>query len=68
MVLGVLLLGMVMGLVASGAWVLAGGSILFAVAIYGVVGTVVVLGAALLTFVLADRKAAAAAQPLPAAE
>jgi 4-hydroxybenzoate polyprenyltransferase len=68
MVLGLLFLGMLIGAAASGAWLLAGGSLLFAVVIYGLVGTMVVLGFALLSSFVAERRAAAAARPLPVAE
>jgi hypothetical protein len=45
-----------------------GGSVILGVLIYALAGTMVVLGFALLSFFLAERKAAAAARPLPAAE
>jgi hypothetical protein len=68
MVLGLLFFGIFIGAAASGAWLLAGGSLLFAVVIYSLVGTMVVLGFALLSFALSERKATAAETPLPAAE
>jgi hypothetical protein len=68
MVLGLLLFGMMFGAAAAGAWVIAGGSLLIAVVIYGLAGTMFMFGAALLSFLLAERRVAAAAKPLPAAE
>jgi hypothetical protein len=68
MVLGLLLLGMMFGAAAASAWVIAGGSLMLAVLIYGLVGTMFVLGTAILSFLLAERRAAAATKPLPAAE
>jgi hypothetical protein len=68
MVLGLLLLGTAIGAAAAGVWLLAGGSFLLGIAIYGLVGTLVVLGVALLSFFLGERKAVAAARPLQAAE
>jgi hypothetical protein len=68
MVLGLLLLGTAIGAAAAGVWLLAGGSFLLAIVIYGLVGTLVVLGLALLSFFLGEQKSAAAARPLPAAE
>ena len=68
MVLGLLLLGMMFGTAAAGAWLMAGGSLLLAIVIYGLVGTISVLGTAVLSCLLAERRAAAVAKPLPAAE
>jgi hypothetical protein len=68
MVLGLLFLGIVIGAAASGAWLMAGGSVLLAILIYAFVGTAVVLGLALLSFWRKERRTAAAATPLPAAE
>jgi hypothetical protein len=68
MVLGLLILGIMIGMAAAGAWLVAGGSVLLAVVIYGLVGTMVVLGFALLTFLAAERRSAATAKSLQAAE
>jgi hypothetical protein len=68
MVLGLLLLGMLIGASAAAAWVFAGGSLLLALVLYGLVGTMVVLGTAVLSFLLSERKTAAAAERLHAAE
>jgi len=56
MVLGFLVAGMGLGAVAAAAWLLAGGSILFALVLYSLVATACILGAALLTFRLSERK------------
>jgi hypothetical protein len=68
MVLGLLLLGILIGATAAGLWFAAGGSLVLAVVIYALVGTMVVLGTALLSFALSERKTAATAKQLPAAE
>jgi hypothetical protein len=68
MVLGLLILGIMIGMAAAGAWLVAGGSVVLAVVIYGLVGTMVVLGFALLSFLVAERRSAATEKSLQAAE
>lgn len=58
MFLGVLLAGMGFGAVAAGWWLMSGGSVLVALALYALVGTVFVLGAAVLSFCLPEKKPA----------
>jgi hypothetical protein len=59
MLLGLLLAGMALGAVAAGTWGLAGGSLLIALALYSLVATLFVLGAAVLTFLLSLRRGGA---------
>jgi hypothetical protein len=47
-----------LGAAAAGALILAGGSYLAALALYSLVSTVFVLGAALLSFTILERKTA----------
>lgn len=47
---------MVLGSAAAGLWLVSGGSFLMAIAIYSLVATAFTLGAALLSFWLAERK------------
>ena len=56
MFLGLLVVGMTIGAAAAGAWVYSGGSLLLAVVIYSLVATSVVLGLAILSFLVSDRK------------
>lgn len=55
-VLGLLVVGMGLGGAAALALILSGGSYLAALALYSLVSTVFVLGAALLSFVILERK------------
>jgi hypothetical protein len=59
MFLGLLMAGMGLGAVAAGAWVFAGGSLLIGLVLYSLVGTAFVLGTALVSFHLSERRAAA---------
>ena len=53
MFLGYLIGGMFLGLVSAGCWVIAGGSILAAVGVYSLVGTLFVLVASGISVALA---------------
>lgn len=69
--LGLLVVGMVLGAAAGFAWVHGGGSYLAALALYSLVATSFILGAALLAHALSERRArrlAAEAETLQAAE
>jgi hypothetical protein len=57
--LGLLLAGMALGAATAAIWLLAGGSMLLAVALYGLVATTFIIGAALVTFWLSERKSEA---------
>jgi hypothetical protein len=66
MLLGLLFLGMVLGGVAAAGWVIAGGSVLAALAIYAGIGTVSILVAAAAAFLLSELRLAGAAAPAEA--
>jgi len=68
MALGLLGAGMTAGATLAALWLLAGGSLLAAIAIYGLVGAAFVLGTALLNFWLSERKERAAPDALHPAE
>ena len=56
MFLGLVLVGMAFGAAAAGACILMGGSILLAVAVYSLFGTLCVLGTAVLEVVISERR------------
>jgi membrane protein implicated in regulation of membrane protease activity len=58
MLLGLIFAGMAVGAVVAGLWLLAGGSLAVAFALYSLVGTAVVLAAAVLSFLLSLGHAA----------
>lgn len=58
MYLGFLIGGMVLGLASASWWIVAGGSILAAVGIYSLVGTLFVLGASVLAVTLSGLRPA----------
>lgn len=70
MFLGLLGAGMGLGALAAGTWIMYGGSVVAAVAIYSLVATCFVLGAAILSFLMSRRKAktSCATDALTAAE
>jgi hypothetical protein len=68
MVLGLLLLGMIFGAATAGLWLAAGGSLLIAIVLYGLGGASLVLGIAIVSLFLADRRSTHCAATLPAAE
>ena len=69
MMIGLVLAGVALGAASGGVWILAGGSILVAFALYSLVGTLVVLGTAVCWFIISesakadDRQLAGALQP-----
>lgn len=63
MILGLLIAGMAFGAVAAALWLLAGGSLPVALALYSLVGTSAVLGAAMLSFLLSSDRATKAPAP-----
>ena len=56
MFIGFVLMGMAFGAAAAGAWILTGGSILIAIALYSVVGTLFGLGTAVLLVLISERR------------
>ena len=52
--LGLVMAGMGLGAVAAGVWIVTGGSLLIAFAIYSLVATAFVLGAAIVSFLFSE--------------
>lgn len=58
MVLGCLLLGMTAGAIVAGGWLAGGGSILAAILLYALVGSLATVGTALVSFAVCELRRA----------
>jgi hypothetical protein len=56
MFLGLLVVAMAIGAASAGVWLYTGGSLLAALAIYALVATFLLLGCAVVAFLIADRR------------